>query len=73
MFSPLVTLVFSQTKLLLCTCICSDGIQAGGIGVSGSTVENDKAVAQVIFFKSKDALEVMLVSQSFSQSVITLT
>ena len=58
--SPLVTL-------------CSDGIQAGGIGVSGSTVENDKAVAQVIFLKSKDALEVMLVSQSFSQSVITLT
>merc|ERR1712210_279145 len=26
--------------------LTKDGIQAGGIGVSGSTVENDKAVAQ---------------------------
>ena len=27
--------------------ICRGGKQAGGIGVSGSTVENDKAVAKV--------------------------
>ena len=29
------------------TTVCPAGKQAGGIGVSGSTVENDKAVAQV--------------------------
>lgn len=29
------------------TIFCPGGKQAGGIGVSGSTVENDKAVAQV--------------------------
>ena len=39
---------FSSLKNICSKIHCTGGKQAGGIGVSGSTVENDKAVAQVL-------------------------